>query len=87
MINSFDILALGITSIGCFIVGYCAGTKTTPKEIYENTARSIKKSTIKVGPVNRPSSEQVNAWSDPKKVEEDEAFKESFTRDLGDPML
>lgn len=83
--SAFDILALGITSIGCFLVGYFAGSKTSPKEEYEAIKKSIKKTTTPVGVVTRPSAETVNLWENPKKQEEDQAMSESLTRSFGPP--
>jgi len=83
--NTFDILALGFISISCFIVGYMAGKRTDIKEEYEQVKKQIKKSTAQVGPINRPSPEKVIQWTKPSQEEEDEAFKASFIKDIGDP--
>jgi hypothetical protein len=83
--NAFDILALGFTSIGCFIVGYFSGRQTNPKEVYDKVASVIKRRSTPVGTVARPSAEKVLLWSKPNEEEEQDAFKESFIKDVGDP--
>jgi hypothetical protein len=84
--NPFDILALGIVSIGCFLVGYLSGRKTDVKHAYEDVIRGIKKNTTPVGAISRPSAEKVLQWSKPQQEKEDEAFKESFIKDIGNPL-
>jgi hypothetical protein len=83
--NALDILALGIVSIGCFLVGYISGRKTDIKQAYEDVIRGIKKNTSPVGAISRPSVEKVLLWHQPEREKEEEAFKASFTKDIGDP--
>lgn len=79
--NAFDILALGFTSIGCFLVGHYAGSGKTPKEIIKEIQLELKKEQIEVGPVNRPTPEKVNYIKNVTQKEQDEAFMESFKKE------
>jgi len=85
--NAFDILALGFTSISCFLVGYFTGSKSGIKEIQQKAQeaiKEIKKSTIEVGPIMRPTSEKVNQWENKNQSDEDEEFKKSFLKSYPD---
>jgi hypothetical protein len=79
--NGFDILALGLTSIGCFLVGYYTGVGKSPKELIKEIQIELKKRNTPVGPVNRPSPEKVIQFGNKQQQEEDEAFKESFLKE------
>ena len=74
--------------ISCFLwfgIGYVLGTKTDIKQEYENIRKSIKQSTVPSGVIQRPSVDKVLLWSKPELEKEEAAFKESFTKDIGDP--
>lgn len=88
--NGFDILALVFSVLSSLVLGYYLGQGKKPKEVYDDIAhigREIKKRRTPVGAVNRPSAEKVILWSTPEKEEQDEAFKASFKKDIGDPTI
>ena len=80
-----DILLGFIITLISLSIGYMLGRETSPKEVYKKITKAIKSATTPVGPINRPSAETVNLWSNPKKLEEDQAMSDSLKRDLGEP--
>jgi hypothetical protein len=74
--------------ISCFLwfgIGYVLGSKMNVKEKAKELTRTLKMSTTPVGAISRPSADKVLLWSKPELEKEDEAFKKSFTKDIGDP--
>lgn len=76
-----------IQTILTFFIGYALGNGKLTKENVKKAEDYLKKKILphEVGVVTRPSPEKLKTWANPTKEAEEEAFKESFTKDIGDP--
>jgi hypothetical protein len=83
MIITITVWVLSMISFG---FGYFIGSGKKPRETIEEVKQALRRSTIKAGPVMRPTAEKVNLWANPRQEEEDDAFKESFRKDTGLPL-
>lgn len=77
------IITVWVFTMISFACGYFMGIGKKPQETIEEVKQALRRSTVKAGPVMRPTAEKVNLWANPRQEEEDDAFKDSFRKDTG----
>lgn len=82
IVDMNEIIIWCITMLS-FAIGYYIGSSRKPIEDIKEVQKRIIKAQMKVGPILRPTAEKVIQLSQPERLKEDEAFKESFSKDTG----
>lgn len=76
-------IGIWIGTIVTFILGYVLGKRNTIiEDAVRTTGRSFKQFTNRThaGTIKRPSAEDLERRKDPKKLEEEEAMRETFAK-------